>query len=152
MIRNHEVKDDQQLNLEELISKSIPVMDDEVVKLCRAMNGIKGIKTVCSCCGHGKEPFMIWFHVTDPKGLFFLARCVSDRYWQYGTNWRIEVSAGDSMTNGLPVVYLLTSLHEHGEEAYKQAEDLIENMKYHRNHEAFMEHYGLNKDDIKLEE
>jgi hypothetical protein len=39
--------------------------DKEVVVLCKAMNRINGIRTIDSCCGHGKTPFHIYFKATD---------------------------------------------------------------------------------------
>jgi len=38
-----------------------PGIDPEVITLCAAMNDAPGIRTVESCCGHGREPFRIYF-------------------------------------------------------------------------------------------
>lgn len=125
-------------------------MDKEVINLCNAMNGIRGIKTFCSCCGHGKKPFRIWFRSTTSQGLFFFARCADRRYWRFGNNWRITLDVGDD-TNTLPINYCFESVVEHGETAYQQAEDLIENMRFHYNHGPFMEAFGLRMDDFNLD-
>lgn len=54
-------------------------MDKECIVLCRAMNNLQGITTTESCCGHGKEPFQIWFKVDKlsdlPKLLFHFDAC-----------------------------------------------------------------------------
>ena len=51
-------------------------MDEEVLELCDAINGIPGIKTTESCCGHGVHPFRIWFQAASleclPPLLYFL--------------------------------------------------------------------------------
>jgi hypothetical protein len=49
----------------------IPIqgLDPECVALVDAMNHYPGIMTTCSCCGHGKDAFTIYFHVSDMKNL-----------------------------------------------------------------------------------
>lgn len=120
-------------------------MDEEVIPLCNAMNSLNGIETFESCCGHSCDSFRIWFKVTDPIGLFFLTRCVDHRYWKYGYLWKIELTVGDSMfkDGSLPITYMLNSGPIVGEDAYKQATDLLKNMDNHLNHKAFMEDYNL---------
>jgi len=49
-------------------------MDKECVPLCNALNAVKGIITTDSCCGHDKNPFIIFFKATSFKGLFFVTR------------------------------------------------------------------------------
>ena len=44
-------------------------MDIECIALCDALNGLPGIQTNESCCGHGNHPYRIWFHVEDNKYL-----------------------------------------------------------------------------------
>jgi len=41
------------------------VIDTECLPLCEAMNAL-GLRTISSCCGHGDEPFRIWFCLRDP--------------------------------------------------------------------------------------
>jgi hypothetical protein len=124
-------------------------MDKEVIPLCDMINSLPGLKTYESCCGHGKRSINIYFYVcsdiTD-KGLFILTRCIDRRYWKYGSDWKIELYVGDSLFEDkyLPIGYLLHS-NIVGNEAYKQADNLIENIKYNLNHEGFMELYNLGK-------
>lgn len=148
-------------------------MDPEVVDLCNAMNALPGIRTFESCCGHGKYPFQIWFEVRDPAGLFFLVRCVDRRYWEHGWRWQISLSVGDLMREDgyRPTHYLLESVvwwdgavrgedgkitEGHGgkltvgQEAYDQAQDLIENMNEHLNIERFMSKSNLNVEDFDV--
>ena len=121
-------------------------MDKEVIALCDALNALPSIETFESCCGHGADPFCIWFKVTDSKeGLFFLTRCVDNRYWEYGYLWKLDLRVGDMFKNNhLPIHYLLSSGNIVGDHAYKQAESLVENMDHHINHEGFMDDYKLN--------
>ena len=35
-------------------------IDEEVLQLCNAINALPSLKTIGSCCGHGKTPFRIW--------------------------------------------------------------------------------------------
>ena len=95
---------------------------------------------------------MIFFHSNekDTEGLFFLTRCLDNRYWQYGHTWRIELSVGDSIHhNGdRPLTYHifrpLTGI-ESEETLLTECRDLISNMCYHYNHEGFMTGFGMNK-------
>jgi len=45
------------------------IMDKEVINLCDALNKLPGVRTVESCCGHGKQPFRIWIKVKDLSNL-----------------------------------------------------------------------------------
>ena len=44
-------------------------IDAEVVTLCEAMNRLPGIDTTESCCGHGREPFRIFFVAASLEAL-----------------------------------------------------------------------------------
>jgi hypothetical protein len=129
-------------------------MDEDCLDLCNAMNALPGIETTESCCGHGGlgSPFRIWFKVKkdEQDGLFFLTRCVDRRYWKYGYLWKIELCVGDMFDGTLPISYILSSGPIVGEDAYMQAESLVENLNYHLNHKNFMKLYELdiNKFDI----
>ena len=122
-------------------------MDKEVIDLCNAMNSLPGIETSESCSGHEKSSLNIFFKVTDFEGLFFLVRSIDRRYWGWGDIWKIELSVGDRFNNDyLPITYLFSSNKSKGEEAYKQAQSLIENLNYYLNHKNFLEHYNINLD------
>lgn len=126
-------------------------MDKECIELCNTLNALPGIETDESCCGHSCSEYSIWFKVTDPEGLFFLTRCVDRRYWKYGYLWKIELSVGDTYRNG----YLPTSYHLHsgpivGEDAYAQADSLVENLNYHINYENFIAGFELNLEKYSI--
>lgn len=65
-------------------------MDPECVLLCTAMNTMPGIRTVESCCGHGREdePYRIWFEAADlaslPPLLYWFMGCHCGFY-----GWRV---------------------------------------------------------------
>ena len=93
-------------------------IDPEVVSLCRAVNAIKGIRTVSSCCGHGKIPFQIYFMARDldslPNLLYWLDACHSGFQ-----GWRclVYTDCGKS-----PVTFLI----EGPIGAYKEADKIAE--------------------------
>ena len=127
-------------------------MDREVIPLCNAMNSLPGIETFESCCGHGDHPARIFFTVENTKtGLFFLARCTDNRYWEHGHQWSIIVSVADCYENSnLPVYYLLESTIK-GNSVYEQMESLVENLNEHLNHTAFLDLYELDTQDFIFE-
>ncbi len=129
---------------EQVIEPDYPAFDPEVVELCRAMNALPGITTSESCCGHGKEGFIIFFRVAeaDHRGLFILTWSVDNGYFKHGPFWEIKLNVSDSPTSPLPINFMLESTVR-GEEAYKQAQDVVDNIVYHRKHEAFMFGFGL---------
>lgn len=65
-------------------------VDKECIDLCNALNCIPDITTVESCCGHGTEPYRIWFDTenleTLPHLLYWFDGCHSGFY-----DWKIEV-------------------------------------------------------------
>ena len=61
-------------------SKYTGQMDKECIELCDTLNGLKGVKTVESCCGHLKERYAIWMRCNNFYSLAILARCIDDRY------------------------------------------------------------------------
>lgn len=131
-------------------------MDTECLRLCDAINALPGIKTTSSCCGHSSGKYMIFMEVEpkDPRGLFFLTRCVDRRYWKYGYLWKIELAVGDTFYKDggcLPITYMLTSGPIVGEDSYEQAMLLVDNMNNHLNIEAFMKGFNLDINDFETE-
>jgi len=133
-------------------------MDPEVLDLCNALNALPGIYTTESCCGHGKEKFSIFFQTdgTTQEGLFFIARCIDRRYWKYGHLWNATLVVGDAYPQheprlGLPFSYIL-ACEIKGEEAYKQAEDLVENLNHHLNHPNFITAFDLDLSKFQIVE
>ncbi len=93
-------------------------LDREVKHLCTAMNRLPGIVTTESCCGHGKQPYRIWFWCESitSAGLRTLARATCDRY--YGMQWQISIDHGDVT----PVHFLLEA--PKGPSTFEDAENL----------------------------
>ena len=131
-------------------------MDENCIPLCDAITALSGVRTTESCDGHGKEPFQLFLQV-DTKihpavGLFFLTRCVDRRYWQYGNLWKLELYVGDMFIDKkLPIGYYLHSGNVKGEEAYRQAQSLVDNMNHHLNHMNFLKGYDLSPDMFQTE-
>jgi hypothetical protein len=118
-------------------------------KLCTTLDSLPGIETFCSS-GDANQGISIWFKVkTSKQGLFFLTRCVDNRYWKYGDIWKLELTVGDMNDGQLPIHYHLHSGSIKGREAYRQAHSLIDNMNYHLNHKNFIKGFGLNIDKFK---
>lgn len=88
-------------------------MDAECVKLCDALNGMPGIMTIDSCCGHGERPFFVTFAAASMDAL----RSVVEKIDK--TNWRIE--ALFKRDTGL----LFKLIGGIGKSAYEEAQDLI---------------------------
>lgn len=126
------------------------IEDKRMLKLLDAVNALPGIRIFCTTI-NDVQPIMIWFNVdTDikPQGLFFLTRCVDQRYWTFGGKWKISLTIGDQPP--LPIHYCLTSGYGKGEEAKEQAESLLENMHHHLNHKSFMKGFNLNVKDFDI--
>ncbi len=64
------------------------LMDVECVALCDALNGVPGVRTISSCCGHGREPYRIWVTVESlealPPMLYWFDGCHCGHY-----GWRV---------------------------------------------------------------
>lgn len=126
-------------------------MDSEIIELCDAINCIPGIETSDSCCGHGKNPVSVFIDISDPVGMFFLARCTSRRYWKYGHKWSLKADVSDAMKGDMPPVYLYLSSESVGEEAYGEADSLVKNIVFHLNHKNFINGYNLDLSQFGLE-
>jgi hypothetical protein len=78
-------------------------MDQECVFLCIALNKLPGIKTVSSCCGHGKKPFRVFFTAENVADLIPIC------YWSDSCHlgfpgWRAEATTDCSMS---PITFML---------------------------------------------
>ena len=91
-------------------------MDTECIELCRAMNKVPGIRTIESCCGHGKTPYHIWFKANRLTSLPALL------YWFMGCHcgfygWKVQATTDCGCS---PVTFML----EGPVGAFKEAEDI----------------------------
>jgi hypothetical protein len=93
-------------------------MDKECVALCAAMNRMKGIRTTSSCCGHGKNPYRIYFQPRSlaalPPLLFWFDGCHCGFY-----GWTVVVYTDCSAGGPFFLVEGPT-----GPEAYAEAESI----------------------------
>lgn len=91
------------------------IYDLECQPLIRAINFISGIYTIESCCGHGDDPFRIWFRVDDlsslPDLLYWLDACHCGYY-----DWHVTVSTDCAKS---PVTFLIEG--PVGKESYEQS-------------------------------
>lgn len=55
-------------------------MDKECIALCDKLNSLSDIETTESCCGHCKQPYMIFFNCYNFIRLGKLFRCVNRNY------------------------------------------------------------------------
>ncbi len=68
-------------------------MDIECIAICDAVNQIPGLRTVESCCGHGKDKFRVFFDVDD---LSALPRLLYYCYFRHiGFRWNCFVETFD---------------------------------------------------------
>ncbi len=74
---------------------NIDKMDNECIDLCEAMNKVKGVKTQASCCGHGEQPFRIWFDCNSMSSLYLMGRVLNKCYGgvvdENGIEWLCQV-------------------------------------------------------------
>ena len=93
-------------------------MDRECTELYNAMNEIPGIRTVESCCGHGKDNYRIWFFT---KGLRYLPRLL---YWFNGCHcgfygWKCFVKTDCAMS---PAFFCIEG--PIGDQAYEESKKI----------------------------
>ena len=93
-------------------------MDKECIALCDILNSDPGISTAESCCGHGKQPFRIWFEAETVESLCALAMGCNCNYCNH-IGWRIEVNHSESPNRAL---FMLEG--PVGEEAYSAIADI----------------------------
>ncbi len=125
-------------------------MDAECVDLCNAINSMKGLETVESCCGHNYQPYRIFFKCHELSALRFLQSCIDNRYWKHGSEWSITSHISD--TGPEPLYFLLESKSSNLTEIMSQVEDMIRTLNHYLNHENRFEFLGLSYDNFIFEE
>lgn len=116
-------------------------MDAECVDLCNAINSMKGLETVESCCGHNDQPYRIFFKCHDIPALRFLQSCIDNRYWEYGNLWSITTCIGDTGPEQLG--FMLESKSSKLDEIMIQVKSMIDTLNYYLNHQGRFEFLGL---------
>ena len=77
-----------------LMENGLPIdMDKECIDLCVKLNELSNVTTTESCCGHCKDPYMVFFKCDDFIRLGRLYRCVNRNYSD--GKWRIECCCSD---------------------------------------------------------
>ncbi len=94
-------------------------MDKECIALCDAINTFAGIRTILSCCGHGRQPFLIWFIARSLAALLPLLGCLRGY-----DGWRCEVETDDSVSIARFIIEGPV-----GRQAYRDANDMAKRMK-----------------------
>lgn len=101
-------------------------MDRECLEVCDAINLVDGLETKESCCGHGNTKFYVFFSfdTANARCAYPVLRANDPRYG--GPNWSILASSTD-----LPESCFELALESHhkGEQAYKQAKIIADNIK-----------------------
>ncbi|KKL56769.1 hypothetical protein LCGC14_2242080 [marine sediment metagenome] len=98
-------------------------IDPECVNLCVALNTLNGITTQESCCGHGDDPFRIWFVSDTIESLASLMEILAKTGKHNVTSpWTVTViiEYWSHKRRAHPVVLLL----EGPVGGYKEAEDV----------------------------
>jgi hypothetical protein len=73
-----------------------PDLDPECLQLCLALNRLDDIQTTCSCCGHGKEKFSVWFQVSNlnSRSLLLLSKLLCG--CKYDFNFDLKIYYNDT--------------------------------------------------------
>lgn len=126
--------------------------DPEVVELCDALNMIPTVRTLESCCGHGKEPFLVWFTCTNMKFMWVLGRALDPRYGG-AVGFQCVLDTGDKPggpTFRCESVLQLAEgkttkkrLSDRGESSYKASKELAARIRALLSDQGFRSHYGL---------
>ncbi len=125
-------------------------MDAECVDLCNAINSMKGLETIESCCGHNDRSYRIFFKCHSIPALRFLQSCIDNRYWQYGHLWSITSYISDTGPEQLG--FMLESKSSKLDEIMPQVEDMIRVFNHYLNHEGRFNFLGLDYDNFIFEE
>ena len=112
-------------------------MDPKCVPLCNSLNAIPNIRTIESCCGHDRGPFVLWFRMDDRRRSRYLtvvAR-VFDRRYGGIQGWTCTLDNGD-VPEDQPI-FMISSGSNKGRVAYNQSMRIAKNIYYTLGHKAF---------------
>jgi hypothetical protein len=73
-----------------------PDLDPECLQLCLALNRLDDIQTTCSCCGHGKQKFSVWFQVSNlnSKSILLLSKLLCG--YKYFFQFDLQIHHNDT--------------------------------------------------------
>lgn len=96
-------------------------IDPECRDLVLAINKMPGIFTTSSCCGHGKNPYRIFFRINDqvylPRFLYYTDPC----HVKLSKDWKVIVSTDCGMS---PISFMLEG--PLGEKAYEESKRIAD--------------------------
>ena len=112
------------LSDEETFDNIYTKMDAECVSLCKAVNSLKGIQTIESCCGHKKNAFRIYL-ITEsieylPDLLYHFDSCHNGF-----SGWEVYIRT--DCAKSYPIFRIEKDIKSSGD-AYKEAESIAENI------------------------
>lgn len=96
------------------------------IDLCNLLNRLPGVQTFESCCGHGTQPYCVWFRCDNIDTLSRLGRAVNKNYSD--GNWEIVIDSCDGDPRG--VFWLRSKGPWHRTELNDSLGHLIENIEY----------------------
>lgn len=104
-------------------NKRLPLsgLDPEVVDICVAMNKLDGVRTTESCCGHGTEPYRIFFQVSKLKCLTIVYYFISER-----PDWNIQFTASNMLDLDRIEPSSFVLIGPIGDEAYRDSKDIAD--------------------------
>lgn len=97
-------------------------IDRQCYDLCKAINLFDDVRTVESCCGHGKQQYCIWFTAKSLKKIKPLIRVCNCHY----SGWHISIKYNWTFDN---LYWELRFLGGMGQIAYDAAIKLADNIK-----------------------
>lgn len=118
-------------------------MDNECVSICDAINSIKGVETIESCCGHNKRPFRIWLKSENSRQLFPIIRSIAPSYCGFDSKWKLEVSYTD--VDNFPIIFYLHSNTIKGKICYDQSLLISNNILEFIANKKIMDYYHINQ-------
>lgn len=101
-------------------------LDSECVSLCEAINRLPHVYTVESCCGHGRDPYMIWCRVDSLEGMQLLGRLTCRRH---GCSTVLEFVVDHGTCDYEPGVAWVILRGPPGKASYEAAQQLADHIK-----------------------
>lgn len=106
--------------------KLVEGVDVEIIDLIQTLNKVQGLRTICSCSGHGKQPIRITLEIDTIENISYLL-WGSTRFYDIYYTWRLILDYGDKTINYPHLIILLES-KEKGDKAYNDATKLAKGL------------------------
>lgn len=115
-------------------------MDEECIPICDALNELPTVETTDSCCGHGKNPFMIFLNVTDMYSLSILSRTFDKRYIGTSMPWHVELITSDGGTPKYHIYLHSAEIYANHDDMVRDVAIIISNLSYW-SQDTFKQHF-----------